>query len=49
MINENILNKGMTAAVLGLLTWNIMTTQDLTVKVAVLTEKIERLEERFDE
>lgn len=44
IIKENLLNKSMAMAVIGLLTWNIYTTQQLTIDVAVLTEKIERLE-----
>jgi hypothetical protein len=44
---ENLLNKGMWMALVGLLSWNIYTTQQLTIDVAVLTEKIERLEEEL--
>lgn len=38
---EGILNKVVTAAVIGLLGWNVMTTQRLAVDVAVLAEKVE--------
>jgi uncharacterized small protein (DUF1192 family) len=41
---EDIINKLMVGAVIALLGWNIYTTQELTVKVAVLTEKMERIE-----
>ncbi len=44
---DNLIMKGMVAAVIGLLTWNIYTTQQLTIKVAVLSEKIEQLEEKI--
>lgn len=42
---DDMWNKVMIAAVIGLLTWNLMTTQKLAVDVAVLTEKIGRIEE----
>jgi len=38
-------NKVMIAAVIGLLSWNLVTTQRLAVEVAVLTEKISRIEQ----
>ena len=38
---EGILNKVVTAAVIGLLGWNVMTTQKLAVDVAVLAEKVD--------
>ena len=41
---DDMINKLMVAAVIGLLGWNIYTTQELTIKVAVLTEKMERIE-----
>lgn len=41
---EDLINKLMVAAVIALLGWNIYTTQELTIKVAVLTEKMERIE-----
>ena len=44
---EDLINKLMVGAVIGLLTWNIYTTQKLTVDVAVLTEKIVQLEEKI--
>jgi hypothetical protein len=42
---DDLWNKVMIAAVIGLLSWNLMTTQQLAVDVAVLTEKIGRIEE----
>ncbi len=44
---EDMLNKLMVGAVIGLLGWNIYTTQQLTIDVAVLTSKIERLEKEL--
>lgn len=32
------------ACIIGLLSWNIWTTQQLSIDVAVLTEKVESLE-----
>jgi hypothetical protein len=43
--NDDLWNKVLIAAVIGLLSWNLMTTQQLAVDVAVLTEKIGRIEE----
>ena len=43
--SDDMWNKVMIAAVIGLLTWNLMTTQRLAVEVAVLAEKMSRLEE----
>jgi hypothetical protein len=42
---DDLWNKVLIAAVIGLLSWNLMTTQQLAVDVAVLTEKIGRIEE----
>ena len=42
---DDMWNKVMIAAVIGLLTWNLVTTQRLAVEVAVLTEKISRIEQ----
>ena len=44
---DNLINKGIAAAVIGLLTWNLYTTQQLTIDIAVLQEKIEQLEEKL--
>lgn len=44
---EDLLNKFMVGAIIGLLSWNIYTTQELTIDVAVLTEKIIQLEEKI--
>jgi uncharacterized small protein (DUF1192 family) len=44
---NDLINKLMVSAVIGLLTWNIYTTQELTIKVAVLTEKIIRIEQEL--
>jgi hypothetical protein len=43
--SDAVWDKVMIAAVIGLLSWNLMTTQQLAVDVAVLTEKIGRIEE----
>jgi hypothetical protein len=45
---DDLWNKVMIAAVIGLLSWNLMTTQKLSVDVAVLTEKISRLEQALN-
>ena len=42
---ENWMNKGVQAAVLALLAWNILTTHQLAVSMAVLNEKVTRIEE----
>ncbi len=44
---DDMWNKLMIAAVIGLLSWNLYTTQQLTVDIAVLQEKIEQLEEKL--
>lgn len=46
-IRDDLINKLMVGAVIGLLTWNIYTTQQLTIDIAVLQEKIEQLEEKL--
>lgn len=46
-VGGDLLNKLMVAAVIGLLTWNIYTTQQLTIDIAVLKEKIEQLERKL--
>lgn len=38
---EGIVNKLVTAAVIGLLGWNVMTTQRLAIDVAVISEKVD--------
>ena len=40
-ININMILAG---CIIGLLSWNIWTTQQLSIDVAVLTEKVESLE-----
>lgn len=45
---DDLLNKLMVAVVISLLSWNIYTTQQLTIDVAVLTEKIEQLEKKIN-
>lgn len=46
-MKDDLLNKIMIGAVIGLLSWNIYTTQQLTIDVAVLTEKINQLEKKI--
>ncbi len=46
-VRDDLINKLMTGAAIGLLTWNIYTTQQLTIDIAVLKEKIEQLEEKL--
>ena len=46
-VKDDLINRLMAGAVIGLLTWNIYTTQQLTIDIAVLKEKIERLEEKL--
>lgn len=41
---ESWVNKGMQAAILGLLTWNIFTTHQLSISMAVLNEKVAQIE-----
>ena len=41
---ELSLNTILAGCIIGLLTWNIWTTQQLSIDVAVLTEKVESLE-----
>lgn len=43
-IGELSVNKLLAGAIITLLSWNIYTTYKLTIDVAVLTEKIERME-----
>jgi hypothetical protein len=38
---EGIVNKLVTAAVIGLLGWTVMTTQQLAIDVAVISEKVD--------
>lgn len=45
---ENWMNKGMQAAILGLLTWNIYTTHQLSISMAVLNEKVSQIEKLID-
>lgn len=45
---DDLLNKLLGAVVISLLSWNIYTTQQLTIDVAVLTEKIEQLEDKIN-
>ena len=42
---ENLMNKALASAIIGLLTWNIYTTQALTISMAILSEKVARIEE----
>lgn len=42
---ENLMNKALASAIIGLLTWNIYTTQALTISMAVISEKVARIEE----
>jgi len=48
-LKDDLLNKLMVGAVIGLLAWNLYTTQQLTIDVAILTEKIIRLEREFQQ
>ena len=41
---DELTNKLITAAVLGLLSWNIWTTHQLSITVAVLAEKVDQIE-----
>ena len=47
IMKDDLINKLMVGAVIGLLTWNIYTTQQLTIDIAVLQEKIEQMEEKL--
>lgn len=46
-MKDDLINKLMVGVVIGLLTWNIYTTQQLTIDIAVLQEKIEQLENKL--
>ena len=41
---EISINTVLAGCIIGLLSWNIYTTQQLSIDVAVLTEKVESLE-----
>lgn len=43
---EGIINKIVTAAVVGLLGWNVVTTQQLAVQVAVISEKVDTIQQQ---
>jgi hypothetical protein len=44
---ESGINKLLAGAILSLLSWNIYTTQQLSINMAVLTEKVESLEAKM--
>lgn len=46
-LKDDLINKLMVGAVIGLLAWNLYTTQQLTIDIAVLKTKIEQLEEKL--
>lgn len=47
MFNEDgILNKLVSTIVVGLLGWNVMTTQQLSVEVAVISQKVETIQQQ---
>ncbi len=46
-MKDDLINKLMVGAVIGLLAWNLYTTQQLTIDIAVLKTKIEQLEEKL--
>jgi hypothetical protein len=41
---ENWINKALQIAMVGLLSWNVITTHQLSVSMAVLKEKVDRIE-----
>jgi hypothetical protein len=41
---DNWMNRGMQGAILALLAWNIYTTHELTINMAVLNEKVSQIE-----
>lgn len=41
---DSYINKAAIAVTISLLSWNIYTTQQLTVNLAVLTEKVSQIE-----
>lgn len=43
---EGILNKLVSTIVVGLLGWNVMTTQQLSVEVAVISQKVETIQQQ---
>jgi hypothetical protein len=44
---DDMMNKLLTGAIIGLLSWNIYTTHQLSIDVAVLTEKITQIEAKL--
>ena len=44
---DDMMNKLLTGAVICLLSWNIYTTHQLSIDVAVLSEKIEQMEKKI--
>lgn len=42
---ETLMGRASVAAIIGLLTWNVYTTYQLSISLAVLSEKVERIEE----
>jgi hypothetical protein len=47
MFNEDgVLNKLVSTIVVGLLGWNVMTTQQLSVEVAVISQKVETIQQQ---
>ncbi len=44
---DDMMNKLLTGAIIGLLSWNIYTTHQLSIDVAVLAEKIGQLEKKI--
>lgn len=44
---EYALNKILAGCIIGLLSWNVYTTNQLSIEVAVLASKVEALEEQM--
>jgi hypothetical protein len=46
---DSNLNKVLTGAIIGLLSWNIFTTHKLAIQVAVLVNKVDRIERQLND
>lgn len=48
-VKDDLMNKFFVALAIGLLGWNIKTTYDLSIKVAVISQQIEDLKENLND
>lgn len=45
---ETMMNKASIAAIIALLSWNIFTTHQLSISLAVVSEKVSQIEKLMD-